>query len=131
MDELQNQVLSNGTYDSVPITLTSNTTVVKFLDNLTLSMEADKKYWKDGTLTYTITLKNETDIAYNAPVITDTLDTSLVELVDGSVKIDDVVATGQFTMSGQVLTINLDEVGAQSTKTVKFSVKKKETTSSS
>lgn len=58
MNELTNTVNGTGTYDSVPISLTSNTSVVKLVDGLTLMLEADKTYWKDGNLKYTITLDN-------------------------------------------------------------------------
>ncbi len=64
MNELSNTVNANGTYDNVPLSITSNTTVVKLVDGLTLTLAADKQYWKDGNLTYTITLNNTTDMAY-------------------------------------------------------------------
>lgn len=126
MNELENTVTSNGTYENVPISLTSNTSVVKILDGLTLTIEADKAYWKDGYLTYTITLKNETDNPYTALVLSDTLDTSLIELVDGTLMIDGAYAqSSEYTYTSKTLTINLDEVEAQGEKIVKFSVKKK------
>lgn len=130
MNELENTVTSNGTYENVPISLTSNTSVVKILDGLTLTIETDKAYWKDGYLNYTITLKNETDNPYTALVLSDTLDTSLIELVDGTLMIDGAYAqSSEYTYTSPTLTINLDEVEAQGEKIVKFSVKKKEMTS--
>lgn len=50
MNELSNTVNGTGTYDSVPISLSSNTSVVKLVDGLTLTLAADKTYWKDGNL---------------------------------------------------------------------------------
>ena len=38
MNELTNIVKVTGTYDSVPISLTSNTSVVKLVDGLTLTL---------------------------------------------------------------------------------------------
>ena len=85
MNELTNTVNGTGTYDSVPIALISNTSVVKLVDGLTLTLEADKTYWKDGNLKYTITLDNATDVNYENVKLTDVLDTReifrLIELV--------------------------------------------------
>lgn len=132
MNELENTVTSSGTYDSVPISLTSNTSVVKILDGLTLTIAADKTYWKDGNLTYTVTLKNETDNPYEAAVLSDAFDTSLIELVESTITIDGVAATsGEYTYTAPNLSITLDQVAAQGEKVVKYSVKKKETISSS
>lgn len=132
MNELENTVTSSGTYDSVPISLTSNTSVVKILDGLTLTIAADKTYWKDGNLTYTVTLKNETDNPYEAAVLSDVLDTSLIELVESTITIDGVAATSsEYTYTAPNLSITLDEVAAQGEKVVKYSIKKKETISSS
>lgn len=132
MNELENTVTSSGTYDSVPISLTSNISVVKILDGLTLTIDADKTYWKDGNLTYTVTLKNETDNPYEAPVLSDVFDTSLIELVDNTITIDGVAATSsEYTYTAPNLSITLDEVAARGEKVVKYSVKKKEMTSSS
>lgn len=50
MNELSNNVNGTGTYDSVPISLSSNTSVVKLVDGLTLTLAANKTYWKDGNL---------------------------------------------------------------------------------
>lgn len=41
MNELSNNVNGTGTYDSVPISLSSNTSVVKLVD---LTLAADKTY---------------------------------------------------------------------------------------
>lgn len=127
MNELSNAVNGTGTYDSVPISLTSNTSVVKLVEGLTLSLEADKTYWKDGNLKYTITLDNQTDVAYDNVKLTDVLDTTYISLVTDSVKINDVEATsGDYNYNDQThtLTINLASVDAQNITTITFSVKK-------
>lgn len=127
MNELSNSVTSVGNYNNIPTSLTSNTLVVKIIDGLTLTKEADKKNWKDGLLTYTITLNNGTDIIYKNSVITDIIDTNLVEFVPGSVVINDVPAVdGEYSYnnSNHTLMINLDEIGVSSN-IITFKVKKR------
>ena len=128
MNELTNTVNGTGTYDSVPISLTSNTSVVKLVDGLTLMLEADKTYWKDGNLKYTITLDNATDVAYDNVKLTDVLDTTDISFVDGSVNINDTAATSdeyEYNDGTNTLTINLASVAAQNKTIITFSVKKK------
>lgn len=128
MSELNNTVTSVGTYNNVPTSLTSNTSVVNMVDGLTLTKEADKKNWIDGNLTYTITIDNQTTTSYMNPVITDVIDEDLIDFVDGSVMINDTPATGSeysYNAGNHTLTINLDEVGANTKTTITFSVKKK------
>ena len=128
MNEVNNMATSSGTYDSIPTSLTSNTSVVNLVDGLTLTMDADKKTWVSGYLTYTITLDNTTGKAYLKPIIKDEIDTSKIEFVTGSVKINGVEATeGQHSYddSTHTLTVNLDDVAQSSTTIVTFSVKKK------
>lgn len=127
MNELTNIVKVTGTYDSVPISLTSNTSVVKLVDGLTLTLEADKNYWKDGNLKYTITLNNATDVNYENVKLTDVLDTTYISFVEDSVKINDIEATSseyEYNDGTNTLTINLASVDAQNKTTITFSVKK-------
>ena len=127
MNELSNTVNGTGTYDSVPISLTSNTSVVKLVDGLTLSLEANKTYWKDGNLKYTITLDNATDIAYENVALTDVLDTNFINFVNDSVEINGVQAQSSefnYEESNHTLTINLTSIAAQTKTTITFSVKK-------
>ena len=51
------------------------------------------KKWVDGILTYTIIINNQIEKEYVKPVITDIIDTNLVEFVDDSVTIDGIIAT--------------------------------------
>ena len=127
MNELTNIVKVTGTYDSVPISLTSNTSVVKLVDGLTLTLEADKNYWKDGNLKYTITLNSATDVNYENVKLTDVLDTTYISFVEDSVKINDIEATSseyEYNDGTNTLTINLASVDAQNKTTITFSVKK-------
>ncbi len=128
MNELNNTATSIGNYNNIPTSLTSNVSVVNIIDGLSLTKEADKKNWGSGELTYTITIDNQTDTSYVKPIVTDKIDTSLVEFVTGSVMINDTPATeSQFSYDAgtSTLTINLDDVGATSKTTLTFRVTKK------
>ena len=92
MNELENTVPSVGNYNNIQTTLTSNTSKVNIISGLTLTKEADKQNWSDGYLTYIITIDNQTNQNYSSPVITDIIDTTLVEFVPDSVTIDNVKA---------------------------------------
>lgn len=130
MNELTNFAIAEGTYNSVPTSLTSNTTVVNVIDGLTLSLSADKQNLINGVLTYTIALNNQTNISFENPVITDVIDTDLVTFVDDSVTINKVKATNSefnYTSSNHTLKIILTEVPANDVVTMTFQVKKKTT----
>ena len=125
-NELNNVVSAVGNYNSIPTSITSNASVVVMIDGLTITMTVDKSVWADGDLTYTIVINNGTEKAYENPVITDKLDTTLVEFIDGSVMIDGVAATSsEYTFNTDTLTINLSTMNQNDTKTISFKVRKK------
>ena len=128
MNELNNLVTVAGTYNSIPTSLTSNTMVVNMVDGLTIKKEADKKNWVDGELTYTITIENNTDKAYNKPVVTDVIDDNFVNFVADSVIINGAKATESqynYEEGTHTLTVNLDDVSPSSSSIFKFQVEKK------
>lgn len=128
MNELENTVTSVGNYNNIPTTLTSNTSKVNNISGLTLTKEADKQNWSGGYLTYIITIDNQTNQNYASPVITDVIDTTLVEFVPDSVTIDDVKAPQEkysYDDDTHTLTINLDDVTPSSSTTLTFQVEKK------
>lgn len=128
MNELNNTAVSSGNYNSVPTALTSNTSVVNLVEGLSITKEADKKNWSDGYLTYTITVDNQTEMPYENTVITDEIDASLIDFVDGTVLINDKAATSRdynYNQATHTLTINLGTVAQSAEGVVKFSVKKK------
>lgn len=128
MNELSNTISVTGTYDGTPIAFKSNANVVTIIDGLTLTLDADRKYWKDGNLKYTITLNNGTDIKYESITLTDVLDTTYISFVDGSVEINSAKATSSeysYNEANHTLTVNLTEVDAQKQTIVDFTVKKK------
>lgn len=128
MAELNNTATAVGSYNSIPTSLTSNTSVVNMVEGLTLVKDADKKNWANGILTYTITINNQTDVTYVKPIVTDIIDTSLVEFIPDSVTINDVQATQSqynYEEASHTLTVNLDDVAENTTVTLTFSVTKK------
>lgn len=125
-NELTNTVTTVGNYNSIPTSITSTASVVTMIDGLTIAKTADKTIWADGELTYTIIVDNQTEKTYEEPVITDKLNTTLVEFVDGSVIIEGVAATSnEYLYQTDTLTINLSTINANDSKTVSFKVRKK------
>lgn len=128
MNELTNAVTSVGNYNSIPTQLTSNTSVVNMIEGLSLTKEADRKNWGNGNLKYTITLDNQAEEAYTNVKITDEINTTLVNFIKGSVKINDIDATedqASYNDTSHTLIVNLDQVAASSRTTVTFLVEKK------
>ena len=123
MSELSNTVSASGIYNNVTTLLTSNTSLVNLVDELVLNMSANKKNWSDGNLIYTIEVINQSEKKHN-----DVIDTSLVNFIIGSVKINNVLANdGQYSydLDKHMLTINLDDVLGTSKVVISFSVKKR------
>lgn len=129
MNELNNTATSVGNYNNISTALTSNTSVVNIIEGLTLIKEADKTNWSGGNLKYTITVNNQTDKTYEKPVITDVIDTDLVEFINGSVIINGIEAsTSQYRYNNDThtLSVDLDDVTPSSISTLTFLVKKKD-----
>lgn len=128
MDQLSNTVSAVGNYNSVPTSLTSEAVVVSMISGLTITKTADKLSWANGNLTYTITVDNQAKENYVAPVITDIIDTTLVNFVDGSVTINGVAAESsqyKYDADTHTLTVNLADITPTSSSTVTFQVEKK------
>lgn len=129
MNELNNTATSVGNYNNIFTALTSNTSVVNIIEGLTLIKEADKTNWSGGNLKYTITVNNQTDKTYEKPIITDVIDTDLVEFINGSVIINGIEAsTSQYRYNNDThtLSVDLDDVTPSSISTLTFLVKKKD-----
>lgn len=124
--ELRNTVGAKGNYNSIPTSITSVASVVTMVEGLSITKTADKLVWADGELTYTIVITNDADQTYENVVVTDILNTTLVELVDKSVTIDSVQATtGEYEYNDGTLTVNINDIVASESKTVTFKVTKK------
>ena len=127
INELNNTANVSGTINGQTTTLTSNTLEVNVINGLTAVKSADKTSWADGELTYTLTINNTTGQTYTSPVITDTLDTTLVTFVPDSVTINGSTATSsQYTYnnSNGLLTVNLSDIATGGTANVTFKVTK-------
>lgn len=125
---LNNTATAVGTYNGISTSLTSNVSVVNMISGLSMTKSVDKVNWADGYLTYTVTINNQSTETYVAPVITDIIDTTLVDFVDGSVMIDGIAATGsQYSYASEThtLSITLTDIASSTTKTVTFQVSKK------
>lgn len=125
---LSNTVSALGNYNNVPTAMASEAVLVTLLDGLKITKTADKPVWADGVLTYTIVLTNDETKPYTAPVVTDIIDNTLVDLISGSVMIEGVAATDDqysYNENTHTLTVLLDDIAATSTRTITFQVKKK------
>lgn len=129
MDSQLNNIASAvGNYNGIPTSLTSAVSVVSMVEGLTITKTADKQSWADGLLTYTITVENGAGENYVAPVVTDVLDTTLVDFVEDSVTINGTKATtSQYTYNADThtLTVNLSDITPSASSTIQFQVKKK------
>lgn len=125
---LNNEVSVLGTYNEIPTTITSDVLAVTMIDGLTVVKTADKTVWADGTLTYTITIDNQTTGTFTSPVVTDVLDITKINFVADSVYIDDVKAEqSAYTYNEDgTLTITLTDIAASSQKKITFQVTKKQ-----
>lgn len=126
--ELSNVVTALGNYNGVSTSISSEANLVTMIGGLTIVKNADKTVWADGTLTYTITINNQTSVAYTTPVITDVLDGNLVTFVNDSVTIDGAKAESSqynYDTSTNTLTVTLEDLASSSSKTITFQVTKK------
>ena len=127
-NELSNLASALGNYNSIPTSITSDAVLVTMVSGLTITKSADKTIWADGTLTYTIKIDNQSSETYAAPVVTDILNGTLVNFVDGSVTIDGVKATESeysYEEGTNTLKVTLADIAAGESKTITFQVTKK------
>ena len=91
--QLTNAVSVEGSYNAVPLSITSDVLVVTMLNGLTVTKKADKMMWADGNLTYTIVVTNDAEETFTTPIITDNLDKNLITFVNESITIDGTSAS--------------------------------------
>lgn len=127
MADLTNHVDISGQYgeSSSPITFSSNTVSTTIVEGLTVTKSADKVNWVDGPLTYTVVIKNDSGSTLTNGVLTDNLDTTLVDFntVYG-VQINSA-SSSEYTYNDGELKITLPELANNSTTTILFQVTKK------
>ena len=127
MNEVSNIASAVGTYNGLSTSLTSEEVVVPLISGLTITKTADKASWASGPLTYTIIVSNQATESYENPIITDVIDTTVVNFVTDSVYINGTQATSEqysYSTETNTLTINLDTITATSSATVTFQVTK-------
>lgn len=107
---------------SSPVTFSSNDVTTTIIEGLTVTKAADKTYWVNGPLTYTLTVTNNSGGKLASGIITDALDTSLVSLNETYGVYINSSKTENYTYTGGTLTINLPELADSSTTTITFQV---------
>lgn len=119
-----NQSDFSGTYgtEAEPITFASNIVSTTIISGLTAVLSADKKYWVDGPLTYTVVITNNSGDTYSKGVLADSIDTANVSFDTAfGVEIGGE-KTSDYTYSGGALSVNLPDIAEGSTLTVSFRV---------
>lgn len=121
---LTNSVDFEGAYGAAasPVVFSSNTVSTTIVRGLTATKTADKEYWVNGPLTYTVTVTNDSGDTFTKGVLTDNLDVSLVTLdTAAGVRINNT-PTSDYTIRSGVLTVNLPDMQNGDTVTVTFRV---------
>lgn len=120
---LTNQADFTGTYGAAenPVTFSSNQVSTTIIQGLTATKTADKEFWIDGPLLYTIQIQNSSGDTFSKGVLKDTLDSIVTLDTAFGVKINDS-ATSDFTFNGGVLSVNLPDMADGGTLTVTFQV---------
>lgn len=122
--KLSNIANVTGTYDSIPTTLTSEAVITDMISGLTIVKTADKQNWASGNLLYTITITNGAENAFETPTITDTLDTTLIKLVDNSVEVDGKTVEYNYDAVSGKLEIVLETIETGANSVITFQVQK-------
>lgn len=122
--KLSNIANVTGTYDSIPTTLTSEAVITDMISGLTIVKTADKQNWASGNLLYTITITNGAENAFETPTITDTLDPTLIKLVDNSVEVDGNTVEYNYDAVSGKLEIVLETIETGANSVITFQVQK-------
>lgn len=123
---LENFVDVSGKYgeSEVAISFSSNTVTTTIVQGLTIVKSADKDYWVNGPLTYTLVVTNNSGGKLTSASITDTLNTTLIALdEDYGIYIDES-KTQSYTYESGTLTITLPDLADTESATIKFQVTK-------
>lgn len=119
-----NQADFSGSYgaDNVPITFVSNQVTTTIVTGLTATLSANKQYWVDGALLYTVVVANNSGETYSKGVLADTLDTANV-VFDSTYGVEiNGEKTSDYTYTGGLLSVNLPDVSDGASLTVSFQV---------
>ncbi len=122
--KLSNTATIVGNYDAIPTTLVSEAVITEMIAGLTIEKTADKQNWASGLLTYTITVTNGAEKAFENPVITDTLDPTLIKLVEDTVQVNGAKADYTYDADTGLLTVTLETVATEGKAEITFQVQK-------
>lgn len=122
--KLSNIANVTGNYDSIPTTLTSEAVITEMITGLTIVKTADKQNWASGYLTYTVTISNSAENPFETPTFTDTLDPTLIKLVDNTVKVNGTDAQYTYDSVSGLLTVELETIEKDASTEVTFQVQK-------
>lgn len=122
--KLSNIANVTGNYGLIPTTLTSEAVITELIAGLTIMKVADKQNWASGNLTYTVTISNAAENSFETPEFTDTLDPTLIKLVDKSVKVNGVDAEYTYDSVTGLLKIQLETIAKEESSIITFQVQK-------
>ena len=106
-------------------TIISNVVSTQIIDGLEVTKTANKSHWVVGSLIYNVVITNQSgDVLKNA-VLTDIIDTNLVDFdYDYGVKNRDIYSL-EYTMDSGVLKVDLPELSNNATINISFQVTQK------
>ena len=122
--KLTNVADVTGTYDSIPTTLTSEAIITDLISGLTIIKTADKQNWASGNLTYTITITNAAENAFEKPTFTDILDPALIKLVENTVEVNGSTTEYTYDPTTGKLSVELETIATEGSTTITFQVQK-------
>ncbi len=122
---MQDKLLTNissllGTYNNIPLDVASTKVTTTIVGGITAVKTADLDVWNSGFLTYTIVVTNNAEYDYEAAVFSDTLDTTLITLVDDTFTVDGEEYV--YTYVGGLLSATLPTIGVGESVTIEFKV---------
>lgn len=113
-----------GNYDSILTTLTSEAVITEIIEGLSIVKTADKQNRASVNLTYTVTISNTADSPFETPTFTDTLDPTLIELVENTVKVNGTDAKYTYDSTTVLLTVELKTIANEGSSIITFQVQK-------
>ena len=122
--KLTNVADVTGTYDSIPTTLTSEAIITDLISGLTIIKTADKQNWATGNLTYTVTITNAAENAFEKPTFTDILDPALIKLVENTVEVNGSTTEYTYDPTTGKLSVELETIATEGSTTITFQVQK-------
>ncbi len=121
---LTNQADFAGSYGTAasPVVFSSNAVTTTIVQGLTATKTADKTYWVNGPLLYTIRIENNSGESFTKGVLTDVLNTDLITL-DSAYGVEiNSSKTSDYTFTSGNLSIQLPDLEDGGTATVTFQV---------